>query len=118
MERQGERTALVVTEGFRDLLLIANQTRDSIFELDIQRPDLLYELVAEIEEDVIIPVTGSPSPRNGMSGGCVSRCGTTQHCSGHCAGHLPCSSGKSAWMLVAIICCLLPATLPLQDTPC
>lgn len=68
LEREGERTGLVVTEGFTDLLLIANQTRSSIFELDVQRPDLLYDLVTEIEEDVIIPVTSSPSARNGMNG--------------------------------------------------
>lgn len=74
LERQGERTALVVTEGFQDLLLIANQTRDSIFQLDIQRPDLLYEIVVQIEEDIIIPLTNTPSPRNGMSE--ASRCGT------------------------------------------
>jgi 5-oxoprolinase (ATP-hydrolysing) len=65
LERQGEQTALVVTEGFEHLLLIGNQTRPNIFDLDIQRPDLLYELVVEIEEDVIIPVGSVPSTRNG-----------------------------------------------------
>lgn len=67
LEREGERTALIVTEGFTDLLLIANQTRSSIFDLDVHRPDLLYDMVTEIEEDVIIPVSSTPSARNGMN---------------------------------------------------
>ena len=38
LERQGERTALVVTKGFRDLLHIANQSRPDIFDLEIKMP--------------------------------------------------------------------------------
>ena len=33
LERKGERTALVITEGFRDLLYIGNQARPNIFDL-------------------------------------------------------------------------------------
>ena len=65
LERRGERTALVTTQGFADLLLIGNQTRDHIFALDIQRPDLLYSTVVELEEDVILPLTNKVDMRNG-----------------------------------------------------
>ena len=33
LERKGERIALVVTKGFKDLLHIGNQSRPSIFDL-------------------------------------------------------------------------------------
>ena len=33
LERKGERMALVITEGFHDLLHIGNQTRPNIFDL-------------------------------------------------------------------------------------
>jgi 5-oxoprolinase (ATP-hydrolysing) len=33
LERKGERTALAITQGFRDLLYIGNQTRPNIFDL-------------------------------------------------------------------------------------
>ena len=33
LERKGERTALLVTSGFKDLLYIGNQARPSIFDL-------------------------------------------------------------------------------------
>ncbi len=33
LERKGERLALVITKGFRDLLHIGNQSRPSIFDL-------------------------------------------------------------------------------------
>ena len=36
LERQGERSALVVTAGFRDLLHIGNQSRPDIFDLQIR----------------------------------------------------------------------------------
>ena len=32
LERKGERIALVITKGFRDLLYIGNQARPKIFE--------------------------------------------------------------------------------------
>ena len=34
---------LLITKGFRDLLLIGYQTRPRLFDLEIKRPDLLYE---------------------------------------------------------------------------
>ncbi len=50
LERKGERVLLLITKGFRDLLQIGYQTRPRLFDLHIQRPDLLYEDVAEIDE--------------------------------------------------------------------
>ncbi|MCP4822067.1 MAG: 5-oxoprolinase, partial [Shimia sp.] len=50
LERKGERVALVITKGFRDLLLIGYQTRPKLFDLEIKRPDLLYEDVIEMDE--------------------------------------------------------------------
>lgn len=61
LERQGERAALVVTKGFRDLLQIANQSRPDIFDLEIRKPDLLYEEVVEVDEEVILPLGKTPS---------------------------------------------------------
>ena len=40
LERDGEKTALVVTKGFRDLLYIGNQSRPKIFDLEIHMPDV------------------------------------------------------------------------------
>lgn len=54
LERKGERIALLITKGFRDLLYIGNQTRPDIFALDIRVPDVLYEEVYEVDERVII----------------------------------------------------------------
>lgn len=33
LERKGERCALVVTKGFKDLLYIGNQSRPNLFDL-------------------------------------------------------------------------------------
>lgn len=48
LERKGERVLLLVTEGFADLLRIGTQARPALFDLNIRRPDLLYERVAEV----------------------------------------------------------------------
>ena len=37
LERKGERTALAITRGFRDLLHIGNQSRPNIFDLVMYR---------------------------------------------------------------------------------
>ena len=50
LERKGERTALLLTRGFGDILLIGNQTRPALFALDIRRPPPLYDTVVEVEE--------------------------------------------------------------------
>lgn len=49
LERRGERTALVVTEGFADLIRIGDQTRPGLFDLRIERPEMLYERVLEVD---------------------------------------------------------------------
>ncbi|ELT87012.1 hypothetical protein CAPTEDRAFT_176070 [Capitella teleta] len=54
LERNGERMALVITKGFRDLLHIGNQARPKIFDLEIVTPDILYEEVVEVEERVAL----------------------------------------------------------------
>src|SRR5580658_10252305 len=52
LERKGEPTVLVVTQGFRDALRIGYQNRPRLFELHIQRPAALYERVIEVQERV------------------------------------------------------------------
>ena len=52
LERKGERIALCVTRGFRDLLQIGNQARPNIFDLKVSKPSNLYEEVIEVDERV------------------------------------------------------------------
>ena len=52
LERNGERSALVTTKGFKDLLHIGNQARPRIFDLEIKLQDVLYEAVVEVDEQV------------------------------------------------------------------
>ncbi|GAB4825127.1 5-oxoprolinase [Ancistrocladus abbreviatus] len=52
LERKGERIALCVTHGFKDLLQIGNQARPNIFDLTVSKPSNLYEEVLEVEERV------------------------------------------------------------------
>lgn len=54
LEKKGERSAFLVTKGFRDLLRIGNQSRPKLFDLNIVRPDVLYEDVVEVDERVTI----------------------------------------------------------------
>lgn len=53
LERKGERMALLVTKGFKDILYIGNQARPRIFDLKIVTPDILYEEVIEVDCRVI-----------------------------------------------------------------
>ncbi len=50
LERQGEPTLLVTTQGFGDALRIGYQTRPDLFALDIELPEMLYTQVLEIDE--------------------------------------------------------------------
>ncbi|MFT6452215.1 MAG: 5-oxoprolinase (ATP-hydrolyzing) [Halocynthiibacter sp.] len=50
LERKGERTLLMITKGFGDLLRIGYQNRPDLFDLNIVLPELLYEDVIEVEE--------------------------------------------------------------------
>ena len=52
LERKGDRTALMITEGFRDALRIAYQNRPHLFARQIVLPELLYEKVVEVQERV------------------------------------------------------------------
>ena len=52
LERKGDRTLLVTTQGFRDALRIANQARPKLFARHIELPELLYERVIEAQERV------------------------------------------------------------------
>ena len=54
LERKGARTLLVVNEGFADLCAIGTQARPRLFDLNIRRPALLYERVAEIGARVAV----------------------------------------------------------------
>mgnify|MGYP003385494333 CR=1 FL=1 len=54
LERKGERTALITTKGFEDLQYIGNQSRPKIFDLNIRRPEVLFECVEEVDERVVL----------------------------------------------------------------
>lgn len=54
LERKGETIAMVVTRGFKDCLVIGNQSRPKIFDLAIRKPDVLYSEVVEIDERVTL----------------------------------------------------------------
>ncbi len=62
LERKGDRTLLVITEGFRDALEIGYQARPRLFDLNIVKPELLYEHVLEVRErlsadgEVLVPL--------------------------------------------------------------
>ena len=50
LERKGDRTLLLITQGFRDALRIGYQNRPNIFARHIVLPEMLYERVIEVEE--------------------------------------------------------------------
>jgi len=52
LERKGEPTVLVITEGFGDALRIAYQNRPRIFDRRIVLPERLYDRVIEVPERV------------------------------------------------------------------
>lgn len=54
LERNGERCAFVTTKGFKDALLIGDQTRPDIFDLNIKKNSSLYEVVVEVDERVTL----------------------------------------------------------------
>ena len=49
LERKGERFALLITRGFRDLLRIGTQARPDLFALAIQQPAVLFSEVLELD---------------------------------------------------------------------
>lgn len=61
LERKGHRHALLITKGFKDLLLIGNQSRPRIFDLNIRRLNPLYSEVVEVDERVtLVGYTSDP----------------------------------------------------------
>lgn len=62
LERQGEPTLLVITQGFRDALRIGYQNRPDIFARQILLPEVLYQQVIEVKErtsaqgDILVPL--------------------------------------------------------------
>ena len=52
LERKGDRTVLVITEGFGDALRIGYQARPDIFARHIQLPEMLYGRVIEAKERI------------------------------------------------------------------
>ncbi|SPC63107.1 related to 5-oxoprolinase [Ustilago sp. UG-2017b] len=64
LERKGERHALVITKGFKDLVQIGNQSRPKIFDLAIKKPEVLYSGVLEVDERVtLVGYTSDPKAR-------------------------------------------------------
>ncbi|MCX4536440.1 hydantoinase B/oxoprolinase family protein [Streptomyces sp. NBC_01669] len=52
LERRGEPTVLVTTEGFRDALRIAYQNRPRLFDRRILLPEAVYDRVIEVPERI------------------------------------------------------------------
>ena len=50
LERQGDPTVLLITQGFGDALRIGYQNRPDIFARHIQLPEMLYEHVIEVPD--------------------------------------------------------------------
>ncbi|MEI4233518.1 hydantoinase B/oxoprolinase family protein [Roseovarius sp. D22-M7] len=50
LERKGDRTALLITRGFRDALRLGYQARPDIFAKQIVLPEMLYDRVIEVAE--------------------------------------------------------------------
>ncbi len=69
LERKGARTALLITKGFHDLLQIGKQNRPRIFDLEIKKPDLLYEKVVEIDGRVRLAGQVSPDDASPVAKG-------------------------------------------------
>ncbi|KZP16432.1 hypothetical protein FIBSPDRAFT_1047517 [Athelia psychrophila] len=58
LERKGTKHALLITKGFHDLLLIGNQSRPRIFDLNIKRAAPLYDADAVVEVDERVTLVG------------------------------------------------------------
>src|SRR3546814_16068208 len=52
LERKGDRTVFVTTEGFGDVLRIGYQNRPRLFDRHIVLPEMPYERAAEVAERV------------------------------------------------------------------
>ncbi len=69
LERQGDRTVLLITQGFGDALRIGYQNRPDIFARQIVLPEMLYDRVIEVQErhsaqgEVLIPIESTEEIR-------------------------------------------------------
>lgn len=54
LERKGERSALVTTRGYQDVMKIGMQARPNIFDLSVKKLAYLYDEVVQIDERVTI----------------------------------------------------------------
>ncbi len=69
LERDGARTALVTTEGFRDVLEIGRQARPDLYDLDVEKPELLvprrrrFEVAERVTPDGIETAADEPAVR-------------------------------------------------------
>jgi 5-oxoprolinase (ATP-hydrolysing) len=52
LERKGDRTLFVITDGFQDALRIGYQNRPDIFARHIELPEMLYERVIGVPERI------------------------------------------------------------------
>ncbi len=52
LEQKGDKVALLVTKGFKDILLLGTQQRPDLFCLDIKKRALLPHTILEIEERI------------------------------------------------------------------
>ena len=68
LERKGERMALLVTKGFKDVLYIGNQARPKLFDLDIKCPEELYEEVVEVDERLLLKNDSCQLDKHGWRG--------------------------------------------------
>jgi 5-oxoprolinase (ATP-hydrolysing) len=63
LERNGAKTVFMVTEGFKDLLTIGNQSRPKMFDLAINRPESLSSRTIQASERVTLEAwTENKSP--------------------------------------------------------
>jgi len=54
LERKGENVLFITTKGLGDILKIGNQSRPKIFDLKVQKPQVLYVDTLEVDERVRI----------------------------------------------------------------
>ncbi|AFY65699.1 hydantoinase B/oxoprolinase family protein [Geitlerinema sp. PCC 7407] len=73
LERKGDPTLLLITEGFRDALRIGYQNRPDIFARQILLPEMLYERVIEVRErhsaqgEVLVALSEAEGDRLGQA---------------------------------------------------
>ncbi|ESO12019.1 hypothetical protein HELRODRAFT_105203 [Helobdella robusta] len=54
LERKGERIAVIITKGFKDVFMIGDQSRNNLFNLNIENMDILYDDIVEINERIVL----------------------------------------------------------------